>query len=54
MVRYEKVMLCGLILRKQTFHFAVGYFAKVDKRGYNDTLRYKKIFANANGLCPLP
>lgn len=49
MVRYEKVMLCGLILRKQTFHFAVGYFAKVDKRGYNDTLRYKKIFANANG-----
>ena len=26
------------------FHFAVGYFAKVDKRGHNDTLRYKKKY----------
>ena len=35
------------------FHFAVGYFAKVDKRGYNDTLRYKKYLQAqmANALC---
>ena len=32
-----------LILRMRMFHFAVGYFAKVDKRGHNDTLRYKKV-----------
>ena len=43
MVRYEKVMLCGLILRMRMFYFAVGYFAKVDKRGHNDTIRYKKV-----------
>ena len=43
MVRNKKVMLCGLILRMQMFHFAVGYFAIVDKRGHNDTLRYKKV-----------
>lgn len=31
------------------FHFAVGYFAKVDKRGHNDTLRYKKVIQFFDG-----